>query len=158
MPSKIRNLLKGSTPVAGGFRVLDRDIIGYKQLTMNTKHGGRAIATLIIPKGTVVYQAANGTNDQMKCRAQKAYIFSITKISTTDGRDLQKINKAFSHYRTHEPVTNDKRFVKACDRSGHRMIYNTGEWIKPELPYSFVDDACESGIHFFLERERAVNY
>lgn len=68
------------------------------------------------------------------CRCDKAKVLSITSIDGTVSYDWASA------------TVND------------RFIYKTGEWAYPHAfnPYRWVEDA--PGIHFFLERQKAIDY
>ena len=92
---------------------------------------GRVIVKLLIP-----VDAKRLSSTGRKCRASKA---EVLEIQTLDGKPLENV-KAWSMY--------DINFT-----------YEVGKTVEPKEP--FCDNRwheCESGIHFFINRQEAVNY
>jgi len=114
-----------------------QDVIGYKKVY---SHGKMAIATLWIPKGTLVgaYDQPDRWPTSRKLRAEKALILRIELCFPKD-HELKLIDSAYSW--------RDSRF-----------IYRTLQEAVPTRPFSRRRDECESGIHFFLTRKEAEEY
>lgn len=95
------------------------------------------IANLIIPKGATM-RALNawGPRDKhpRKMRATEAVVHSMAL------RDGQPVLKAYSRH------------------PGTGVIYRPGRTVKPILSFDMKDVACTSGIHFFLELRRAIQF
>ena len=92
---------------------------------------GRVIVKLLIPE-----DAKRLSSTGRKCRASKA---EVLEIQTLNGKPLENVN-AWSMYDTN-------------------FTYEVGKTVEPKEP--FCDNRwqeCESGIHFFINRQEAVNY
>ena len=109
-----------------------QDVIGYKKVY---NRGRICIATLWIPKGTLVGAYDEKWNVNRKLRAEKALPLRIELLYPRDGQ-LKLVDSAYSWW--------DSRF-----------IYRTLQEAVPTRPFSRRRDECESGIHFFLARKEA---
>ena len=92
---------------------------------------GRVIVKLLIPE-----DAKRLSSTGRKCRASKA---EVLEIQTVDGELLEN--------------------VKAWSMHDNTFTYEVGKTVEPKKP--FCEDRwqeCESGIHFFINRQEAVNY
>ena len=92
---------------------------------------GSVIVKLLIPE-----DAKRLSSTGRKCRASKA---EVLEIQTVDGELLEN--------------------VKAWSMHDNTFTYEVGKTVEPKKP--FCDDRwqeCESGIHFFINRQEAVNY
>ncbi len=119
-------------PPRGKFVTLTHDIRVYKKASFGET---RAIVTLILYAGTVVYKGAD-----RKCRATRAL---VNKTEQIDRMNWQRKVKPGSIARS---LRNDK------------FLYKPGQWVQPQHAYSFEHCECESGIHFFENRKDAENY
>ena len=100
-------------------------------------HGYKdVIVTLSIPAHANRYQELNYHGDMYKCRASEAIVVAINDKNT--GKAL---SSAKSNY--------DKNYV-----------YTVGKVCRPKNDYFAPSHhgACASGIHFFMQRSRAVLY
>ena len=172
----IASKLKHATSMPRGFYVAQEDLYGFKKVktyvpnadphivisphkpfgrsladqSSNRQYGTNyynredAIANLIIPKGAFIYlnyriQFQEGES-HVKIRASKAKLHSIVRIS-----DQKQVVFARSKYDSAYTYDNPKFLGKESE-----LI----------LPDQFSDHpgVCESGIHFFLDIESALNY
>ena len=92
---------------------------------------GSVIIKLLIPE-----DARRSSGTSRKCRADKAVVLDI---QTIDGDTLKEV-KAWSTY--------DKYFT-----------YEVGKTVTPRKPFCEDRfDECSSGIHFFINRQEAIDY
>ena len=114
------------------------------------------IVKLFIPQDAKVRSRPNSP----KCRSNKAVVLEIQNIDGTKS----ELDTAASMYN----LENDFREIIDRLAAGenfnifdchHPFIYKVGETVTPREPF---DDnqshVCSSGIHFFLERQDAVDY
>lgn len=94
--------------------------------------GQPCVATMEIPAKAKRFQ--DGGTDGWKCRASEAKVLSIVGI-----RDKKSYKTAIS----------------AHDRS---FVYTVGKTVGPKGRFSKSKNTCASGIHFFMQRHRAVAY
>ena len=106
------------------------EFVGWKKL-------GRYIIKLLIPA-----DAKRSSATTNKCRCSKAKVLKIYNIDT-NGKGV-------------EPVTSS---IKAVTNSLYKTTtYKVGEMVYPD---SFDDDRwneCSHGIHFFMDKQDAINY
>jgi hypothetical protein len=97
-----------------------------------------AIANLIIPVGAMIYvgEAAFVWNytDVRKMRVSEAFVHSIV-----ESRKQTPVSVAYAWY------TNDFK-------------YNVGATVKPVEKFSKSEEQCDSGIHFFVNLQDALDY
>lgn len=117
------------------------DFIGWKKCVLTGKaaeiNGRIAIVKLLIPSNAERSSAAG-----RKCRASYAKVLEVQAVDGTLLADVQtKMNgKAISVY----------------DR---RTIYVPGQEVKTTTPFDPIRwNECASGIHFFINRQEAVDY
>lgn len=104
--------------------------IAYKKALIN--FSVNAIAVLEIPADA---KRSSGDNTR-KCRCNKA---KVLRFEDLDGHVLNGITEGYSYY--------NKRF-----------IYRVGEYVTED---NFDEDrwkTCSKGIHFFMNRQEAINY
>ena len=104
--------------------------IGWKKCRAHGKDNEELIVKLLIPE-----DARRSSATGRKCRCDKAVVLEIQDM---DGNEVEKV--AYS--------TNTMHFK-----------YEKGKTVEPEKP--FCEDRfaeCASGIHFFINRQEAVNY
>ena len=87
------------------------------------------IIKLLIPA-----DAARSSAASRKCRCSKAQVISITSLT-----GKEKYIEAYSHWNT-------------------QFGYFVGEWVKVEDFDSNRWNECATGIHFFVQRQEAVDY
>ena len=97
------------------------------------------ITNLIIPKGTIIYCCANvfdyfNQRSDRKMRASRAIVHSSVRIA-----DTNKTDNTWS--------LQDATF-----------IYKNGKTVNPRFGFSMKNSHCESGIHFFLNLQDAIDY
>ena len=130
--------------------VLDKDTIVYKKVFVPSKRGKyligwnnekviQAIATLLIPKGAIVYGECYTDNknekQSMERHQYRASRAKILKIKTIGGK--RKVEQAVSWW--------DADF-----------IYKIGKTIRPTSGFSRSNEICQSGIHFFYYEWEAL--
>jgi hypothetical protein len=115
--------------------------IGYKAVyeskTGALRHNGRVvIVKLRIPAGALINRTAKDMEEypDLKTRASVAKVLSITTKRTKSNRKV-----GWSSWE-------------------HGFAYRVGATVRPTFAFDKAEYACRSGIHFFLSRERAVNY
>ncbi len=104
--------------------------IGWKKA--KNENGLDVIVKLLIPE-----DAKRSSATTRKCRASKAMVL---EIQTLNGEPLAETVPAYSKF--------------AID-----FVYKVGEMVTPNLPFD--EDRfneCSSGIHFFINRQEAVDY
>ena len=100
-----------------------------------------AIANLILPVGTEFYALHMGLTEAgnadayRKMRADRARVHSIVELT---------------HPHKQQP--------RAYSWFNGQFLYRPGEFIVPNLPFSKQDLLCESGIHFFINVQDAIDY
>ena len=107
--------------------------IGWKQCSTHGKNNDIVIVKLLIPE-----DAKRCSSTGRKCRCDKAIVL---EIQNKDGTTAD-VDTAYSQW------DNSQDFA-----------YKVGETVVPEKP--FEDDRwqeCASGIHFFINRQEAVDY
>ena len=118
-----------SCPDSGAF-------IGWKKCMAHGKNNDFVIVKLLIPE-----DAKRSSSTGRKCRCDKAVVLEIQSMDGTKA----DVAIAYSEYATY---ANTQYFA-----------YKVGETVVPEKPFD--DDRwteCASGIHFFINRQEAVNY
>ena len=95
---------------------------------------GRAVATLVIPKGVARYGDRHG-----KCRCQYAIVREINLIP------------GYDYY---EPVDDQCIYTSIWDR---RVKYEVGKTITPDA-FDLMPGECSNGIHYFYDINDAMNY
>ena len=106
------------------------DIIGWK-VCHGQLYSTPRLVKLRIPDGV---RRTSGFGSR-KCRCERALVLDILGIDGTPAKETT----VFSHY--------DKTFS-----------YTKGQWVRVD---NYDDDrryVCSSGIHFFMERQEAINY
>jgi len=104
--------------------------IGYKKVKTTT--GVHSIAVLEIPEDALRISCGN-----YKCRCSKA---RVLRFESLDGREL-KDTVAINLY--------------TCNR---RIVYKKGEMVYPDRFDENRFNTCSNGIHFFMSRDKAVEY
>jgi hypothetical protein len=123
-----------------------------------------AIANLVLPVGTIVNLAQNNS---CKMRASQAICWSISQKGGQDGGVEFAYPMRSSSDLVYQPYVSGR--LGSCFSDYERMAkrvrsYNWANhtpkeiMVSPDLPFSSSLEECDSGIHFFLESERAVNY
>lgn len=116
-----------------GFRMVTKTLFGFKKIRNNR------IVNLIIPQSSIIFVDNYNWTDskshrQFKFRSNQAKVESIwcpnVKKMVSDGVSLW-----------------DSKFK-----------YKAGTLVIPTHSFSFVDDSCRSGIHFFLTAYEAMIY
>ncbi len=109
--------------------------VGWKQCRTHGEINASVIVKLLIPD-----DAKRSSSTGRKCRCDKAVVLEIQNMDGTTA-DVD-VAYAYSKY-----------------DNGQRFAYKVGETVVPEKPF---DDnrwvECTSGIHFFINRQEAVDY
>lgn len=111
--------------------------IGWKKCRRHGHGGGSVIVKLCIPE-----DARRTSATGRKCRCDKAVVLEVQDIDGTviDEREEPSGCAAYS--------THDESFG-----------YKVGEIVTPKEPYDECRwNECSSGIHFFINRQEAVDY
>ena len=109
------------------------EFIGWKQCWyMNGPELCHAIVKLLIPE-----DALRSSGTTRKCRASKAIVLDI---QDEEGHSLPESINAHSIFNSY-------------------FLYKVGQTVEPQLPFE-TDRwlSCASGIHFFINRQEAVDY
>ena len=106
------------------------DIIGWK-VCHGQVYSTPCLVKLRIPDGV---RRTSGFGSR-KCRCERALVLDILYIDRTPAKETT----VFSHY--------DKTFS-----------YTKGEWVHADYYDNDRRFVCSSGIHFFMERQEAINY
>ena len=109
----------------------DGAFVGWKKVT--TEWGDPYLVKLLIPD-----DARRSSATSLKCRCDKAQVLAITNLDGSDCGRSQVVNP------------------KGYERS--ETLYKVGEIV---LPDSFDEDRwneCSHGIHFFINKQDAINY
>ena len=109
----------------------DGAFVGWKKVT--TEWGDRYLVKLLIPE-----DARRSSATSLKCRCDKAQVLDITNL---DGSDCGRAQ-----------VINPEGYERA------ETLYKVGEIV---IPDSFDEDRwneCSHGIHFFINKQDAINY
>jgi len=140
------------------FTELTKDVIGYKCITdKNTKR--KFLVTLFIPKGTRVYssgfdrrcKASPNSFQKHKLRAYSVEVLEIRQIDNT-----QRYNRKLTK-KTVDKVVHYSPHASRFDDNLMYTKYEVGEEvIAPN--WSDYDRACAGGIHFFVDKQRALEW
>lgn len=145
-----------STPSNGKFVKLKNDILGHKKVYSTLNRENYALITLVIPEGTIVYKSSDGYGccDHGKCRAEKAIVVKINDV-----RSDRSLKEAYSlHGSYSKTYEKNKSFIRLGDDKFH-FIYHPLTTICPiGKLFSFQEEACAPGIHFFEDRDQAEAY
>jgi len=119
-------------------------LIGYKKAEYKGKRGNtrKAIVTLLIPDTSHAIMANSNNYDLIRSDAQKCRTdyAEVLKIETAGGCSLPEGTVVTSQW----------------DSS---VKYEVGKVVVPNSPFDRnTEQACRSGIHFFLKRKYAVGY
>lgn len=147
----------GKAPVKGVFIKLEKDLIVYKKVVIQLKKETKGIATLVIPAGTVIYKA-NGVDreDKNKCRAEQAIVL---KVQDLNGKEVKVGWSTHEFYPGHNKTSKPgQEFERLGDWGSYRFVYRPLTKVFPLEAYSFDDEACKSGIHFFMTADQAISY
>ena len=109
---------------------VEGDIIGWK-VCHGQVYNTPCLVKLHIPDGV---KRTSGFGSR-KCRCERALVLDILYIDGTPAKETT----VFSHY--------DKTFS-----------YTKGRWVHVDCYDSDRRFVCSSGIHFFMERQEAINY
>lgn len=131
-------------------RIAVVDLFVFKKVKTGEYPNKRdAIASLIIPKGAYLHlpEVGNGVRAfRGKFRASRAMVHSIVSYKEKwifKGNiqvDLKIETEAYSQYTSH-------------------FKYHPGKDVAPgNRPFSFYDEECDPGIHFFLHSKQALDY
>ena len=106
--------------------------IGWKKCL--TRDGYERIVKLLIPE-----DAKRSSASGRKCRCDKAIVLEIQDL---DGNTVdENVHSVFQHHMV------------------STIWYSVGETVEPELPFDENRfNECASGIHFFINRQEAVEY
>ena len=109
------------------------EFIGWKKAFNN--YVGSVIIELLIPE-----DAKRSSATGNKCRCSRAKVLSITPLIMTDKYIKKEVKEA-----------------ESCHCEG--FYYRLGEWVESIMPFDNCRwHECSSGIHFFMEKEDAINY
>lgn len=111
-------------------KILTQPLIGYKKAIV-VSHSFRigVLIKLEIPKGAIVFQP-----NYYKCRTNTAKVLRITNLGETAD------------------------YEKACSWYDSKFMYHVGETIACNDFNLNNTRECAEGIHFFLDKESALNY
>ena len=111
-------------------KILTESIIGYKKaIVVSNTFRLAVLIKLEIPKGAIVFQP-----NYYKCRTNTAKILRITNLGETAD------------------------YEKACSWYDSKFMYHVGETITCNDFNLNNTRECAEGIHFFLDKESALNY
>lgn len=131
------------------------EVVKPLKVFKSASHGIRLVA-LEIPPGAYVYAPASAfctwspNAAGRKMRASKANVHSIHVIEPH--RIVGNRGAPRSRVAPGLPVT------RAFSSNTPDFKYETGMTVTPTTDFSFADDSCASGIHFFLNFHDAYNY
>lgn len=128
VPVKFNDPINNEPGMRYGHGVTTRNWRVFKKIGTRETQSRRAIAALLIPKGTKVYITEG------KCRAAKAKVLSMT------GQRKRK------------------RIKKGCSIHLSTFIYRKGRTVTPIWGFSMFEETCVAGIHFFRSRTEAVRF
>lgn len=94
----------------------------------------RVLVKLELPADTFIYISKDGPNG--KCRASQAKVLSIHKKDGTLIPNVKTVNSV-----------HDESFK-----------YTVGKVVTPKEAFSRASATCDSGIHFFMSREKAAGF
>lgn len=113
--------------------------------------GQQALATLILPPGAIVRMWNSSENRTLKCRADHAFVEKVHRVRWKD-RHGDKL--ASDRWRVY-----GRRLSRAYSGHGGKcFVYVPGSVVVPVLPFDKTEAECESGIHFFFDKARAITY
>ena len=111
----------------------EEGFIGYKKVRIIHGDGEiSGLAELYIPK-----EAARSSSFGRKCRCQFARVISITGAT---------------------PSTKDKEFEEATSYFDPHFHYRVGSMVYPDSWDENRWDECSNGIHFFMNKQEAIDY
>lgn len=119
----------------GRFFRLRRPVVGWKKTCIRNPYLLYVITKLTIPTDTWVYSHENYD----KKRAEFAIVESSYIISNNYKRHKDYVEVSTSLFDT-------------------GFKYRHGNLVMPSKAFSFYDDVCESGIHFYLTEREAINH
>ena len=113
----------------------DGAFIGWKKAEL---FGTTALVKLQIPEDAKRLSAT--TN---KCRCDKAIVLDIIKLDNADGTMKET----------------DEHLPEVYSTYDHDFCYKIGETVTPRMPFDEDRwEECSSGIHFFINKQEAMNY
>lgn len=121
------------------FYIVQKPLYGYKKTFVEDKDIGRSfpcITNLIIPQDSIIHLDPEDIYWGQKLRTSKAYVHSSWDMS-----HKCYVENSGSGFSGKMPIT-----------------YKPGTWVHPLSPFSMKNKSCDSGIHFFLCLQRALNY
>jgi len=113
-----------------------------------TEAGNVVIINLVIPTGAVIRTEARRLfTDKIysKMRASEAYVHSIVRCEVMMMDGIRK-------------TKNHKQLKHAASWRTSSFKYTVGKMVYPKFPFSFEDRTCDSGIHFFMNSQSAINF
>lgn len=160
---KMTNIAWQNVPLRGRFVCLANDLLVFKKVIINPSKNTKGVATLVIPRGTVVYKSSDKGDDRNKCRAEQATVVKINPVDRgTFNLTMKEVQKAYSIHTFGYGTTDDKTSKVGQEfeltEGVFRFIYRPLTRVYPLKGFSFENDACESGIHFFTKLEQAIAY
>lgn len=133
------------------FRQLMTPLVGYK--AVRTANGLQAIATLEIPARAIVHDGtASFSSEPRKHRASAARVTMVETLefSPRPGCGCTLCSRGF--------ISGSHPLDEARSLHDMNFVYKVGATVEPTEPFSFMNDECAAGIHFFLTREEAEDY
>lgn len=125
------------------------DVIGYKKLDLCGEGHCDYLVTLLIPAGTPIYCRYFDNNDwgvfnDTKLRTESAEVLEIREL------DLRTVGQQVD-------VVVYKSIYGPHSGSRPPTPYIVGETVHPH-EFDWGDRTCAGGIHFFLDRDRAIDF
>lgn len=152
------------------FQEIQADTIVYKKINTRLDNGnqvitGTEVIELLLKKGAMIgfnltgsYNHANIDVPIGKCRASAAELTDQTKINLFN----KLINRSYIPLKDIANINPDDynfniRHLEIYSSYDHSFVYNAGI-VEPVSPFSFSPDECQSGIHFFFNKQDALEY
>lgn len=118
-------------------------IVGWKKVRKQGIYGLPLIAKLHIPVNAQMRSPENH-----KCRTSRAKVVALYAYNPRSFGSTPSIGK---------PLPKDVIAIPYIE-SNRSIRYQAGEWVRPEYEFTKQNIECASGIHFFLDLDRALHW
>lgn len=127
-------------------------VLPFKERGLVRFRNKRVLITLRIPKGALLNEKPPMDFPRKKLRANRARVISI-RLLTAKGafsKKKQKLTTSYAGFHLLPPQIGSPVVMD--------FVYKTGAVVKPRYKFDISDATCSSGIHFFRNKQRAMDY
>lgn len=141
----IKAYTKRGRPIPGTrhLRVITRNVVVWKKADLCDEDGylGPIVVKLLLRKGTLIRVPRNLLGEPLHCDKHRAEKATVLGFRSTRGFRI---------------TLKRKQFVESSCAVGFK--YRIGRVVRPKAGFFMGDQACASGIHFFVDFDEAAKY